>query len=100
MPRSAEHHFVHCRGKKRTQLTLTKSTTVQQLAVETDATTWVRNPSTICRIASNNEASDILSISPSSPPLLSTLFPELSNLEQDDVLLSELSDLLQDDVFQ
>ncbi|WP_230459843.1 hypothetical protein, partial [Sansalvadorimonas verongulae] len=31
--KSADHHFVHCHGKKRTQLTLTKSTTVQQLAV-------------------------------------------------------------------
>ncbi|WP_230459886.1 hypothetical protein, partial [Sansalvadorimonas verongulae] len=35
--RSAEHHFVHCRGKKRTELTLTESMTLQQLAVETDA---------------------------------------------------------------
>ncbi|MTI11833.1 C2H2-type zinc finger protein [Sansalvadorimonas verongulae] len=90
--KSAEHHLVHCRGKKQgTQITLTESA---------DATTWIRTPSTICCISSDNEAPDILCTPPSSPSFLDALFPELSGLEQDAPLLSELSDLLQDDVFQ
>ncbi|WP_230460013.1 hypothetical protein, partial [Sansalvadorimonas verongulae] len=96
---SARQCTVHCRGnQQKTQLTLTGSTAEQQLAVETDATTWVRNPSTLCRISSNNEAPDILCTSSSS--LLDTLFPELSGLKQNDTLLSEFSYLLQDGVFQ
>ncbi|MTI11797.1 C2H2-type zinc finger protein [Sansalvadorimonas verongulae] len=96
---SAEYHFVHCRGKKQnTRLTLTGSTAVRHLTVETGATTWVRNHSTICRISSNNEAPDVL-YSPPSPPLLDSLFPELAGLEQNNTLLTESSDLEQDNAF-
>ncbi|MTI11775.1 C2H2-type zinc finger protein, partial [Sansalvadorimonas verongulae] len=98
--RSAGHHLVHCRGKKQnTQVTLTGSTDVQHLAVETGTTTWVRTSTTICRISNNKAAPGIL-CTPSSLSSLDTLFPELSGLKQNDTLLSELSGLLQDDVFQ
>ncbi|MTI11688.1 hypothetical protein, partial [Sansalvadorimonas verongulae] len=85
--RSAGHHFVHYHGEQqRIQLTLTE----HYLALETDTTTWIRNPSDIYCFSSNNEAPDILCTPspPPSPPLLDTLFPELSALQQ------------QDDVFQ
>ncbi|WP_230459779.1 hypothetical protein, partial [Sansalvadorimonas verongulae] len=51
--------------------------------VETDATTWVKTPSNLCRISSNSEAPDIL-YAPPSPPPLDSLFPELAGLVQDD----------------
>ncbi|WP_230459778.1 hypothetical protein, partial [Sansalvadorimonas verongulae] len=53
-------------------------------------TTWIRNPSTIYRISSDNEVSGILCTPPSSPSILGILFPELAGLEQDDVFPSVL----------
>ncbi|WP_230459824.1 hypothetical protein, partial [Sansalvadorimonas verongulae] len=72
-------------------------------AVETGATTWIEDPSNIHPISSNNGTPDILCTpAPSSPPLLDILFAdsELSDLEQNDALLSEISDLLPEEVFQ
>ncbi|MTI11644.1 hypothetical protein, partial [Sansalvadorimonas verongulae] len=99
--RPAENRLVHCHGEKqRTQVTLTESAAAQHLAVETDATTWIRNPSDICHISSNNEAPDIVCTPSSSTPFLDTLCRELSAFEHDVPIPSELSDLLQDDVLQ
>ena len=54
--RATGHHVVHCRGEKqKTGLTLTASTPAQHLAIETGATTWIRDKANLCHVSPGEE---------------------------------------------
>ncbi|WP_230459830.1 hypothetical protein, partial [Sansalvadorimonas verongulae] len=63
--RTTEHYLVHCRGgKQKTGLTLTAAIPVQYLAVETGATTWIRDKASMCHVSSAEETSPHIHCSP------------------------------------
>ncbi|WP_230459920.1 hypothetical protein, partial [Sansalvadorimonas verongulae] len=63
--RTTEHHLMLCQGEKQKNgLTLTTSTPAQHLAVETGATTWIRDKANMCHVSSGEDAPPHIHCSP------------------------------------